>query len=137
MIPVAMVVDWGPSHDMRQAWRLRDKLKAACDTSRLTMLWGDSAFDCEAWHESNWNERRGWGVPSYAPTIVRSASGRVTGVHRRAFADMKPDDYGQRWMCESVNSAFKRTSGSTLRSRLDHTIFTEAALKVAAYAIKV
>lgn len=134
VIPVAMVVDWGPSHDMRQAWRLRDKLRDACDANHLTMLWGDSAFDCERWHDSNWNE---WGVPSYAPTVVRSASGRVSGVHRRAFADMRPSDYGQRWMCESVNSALKRLSGSTLRSRLDHTIFAEAALKVAAYAIKV
>lgn len=134
VIPVAMVVDWGPSHDMRQAWALRDKLKHTCEASNITMLWGDSAFDCERWHEANWNE---WGVPSYAPTIVRSASGRVTGVHRRAFADMRPIAYGQRWMCESVNSALKRISGSMLRSRLDGTIFAEAALKVAAYAIKV
>jgi len=40
-------------------------------------------------------------------------------------------------MCESVNSAIKRTTGSTLRSRKQNTLFAEAAFKVAAYAIKV
>jgi len=40
-------------------------------------------------------------------------------------------------MCECVNSAIKRTTGSTLRSRKQNTLFAEAAFKVAAYAIKV
>ncbi|MFN7020827.1 MAG: hypothetical protein ACK4WH_05815 [Phycisphaerales bacterium] len=44
------------------------------------------------------------------------------------------DDEG---LCESVNSAIKRTCGSTLRSRKPTTLFAEAALKVAAYALKV
>lgn len=130
VIPVAMVVDWGPSHDMKQAWALRDKMKETCTP---TMLWGDSAFDCERWHEANWEE---WGVPSYAPTIVRSADGHVTGFYRNA-CQMEVEEYGRRWMCESVNSAIKRVSGSTLRSHKQNTLFAEAALKVAAYAIKV
>ncbi len=50
---------------------------------------------------------------------------------------LRPADYGQRWMCESVNSAIKRISGSTLRSRKRNTLFAEAALKVVAYAVKV
>lgn len=40
-------------------------------------------------------------------------------------------------MCESVNSAIKRTSGNTLRSHKENTLFAQAALRVAAYAIKV
>ena len=28
VMPAALVVDWGPSHDMKQAWTLREKLKA-------------------------------------------------------------------------------------------------------------
>jgi hypothetical protein len=40
-------------------------------------------------------------------------------------------------LCESVNSAIKRMTGSTLRSRKQNTLFAEAALKVVAYAVKV
>jgi len=128
--PCALVVDWGPSHDMKQAWELREKIRAACTP---TMLWGDGAFDCEAWHKANWEE---WGVPGYAPTTVRSADGRVNGLYRNTF-QIPAKEYGRRWMAESVNSGIKRTSGSTLRSLKQNTLFAEAALKVAAYAIKV
>jgi hypothetical protein len=128
--PVALVVDWGPSHDMKQAWALREKMMKTCTP---TMLWGDGAFDSEPWHRANWE---GWGVPSYAPTRVMSADGHVSGVYRNTFQH-PVNEYGRRWMCESVNSGLKRTSGSTLRSIKQNTLFAEAALKVAAYAIKV
>jgi hypothetical protein len=128
--PCALVVDWGPSHDMKQAWALRQKMKAA---TRPTMLWGDGAFDCEEWHRANW---RDWGVPSYAPTTVKSADGHVNGFYRNAF-QTPVKEYGRRWMCESVNSGVKRTSGDSLRSRKQNTLFAEASLKVTAYAIKV
>jgi len=130
VIPVSMVVDWGPSHDMRQAWTLREKMKGTC---KPTWLWGDGAFDSERWHKANWED---WGVPSYAPTTVRSADGHVNGLYRSMFR-VQAKEYGRRWMCESVNSGIKRVSGSTLRSRKQNTLFAEAALKVAAYAIKV
>jgi Transposase DDE domain len=130
VVPCALVVDRGPSHDMKQAWALREKLRR---TTKPTWLWGDGAFDSEAWHRANW---RDWGVPSYAPTTVRSADGHVTGFYRNAF-QAPVREYGRRWMCESVNRAVKRTTGSTLRSREENTLFAEAALKVAAYAIKV
>lgn len=97
------------------------------------MLWGDGAFDSERWHEANW---KGWGAPSYAPTTVRSADGHVKGLYRNA-CQTPVAEYGRRWMCESVNSAIKRINGSTPRSRKQATLFAEAALKVAAYAIKV
>jgi hypothetical protein len=131
VIPVSLVVDWGPSHDMKQAWTLREKMQSTCTP---TMLWGDGAFDAERWHQANWE---GWGVPSYAPTRVMSNDGHVHGLYRKAFSEMRPNEYGRRWMCESVNSGIKRTSGSTLRSHKQNTLFAEAALKVAAYAIKV
>lgn len=131
VMPMALVVDWGPSHDLRQAWVLREKMRATC---RPTMLFGDGAFDSEVWHRANWQE---WKVPSSAPATVKSKDGHVGGFYRAAFAEMRPKDDGQRWMCESENSAIKRTSGSTLRSRKENTLFAEAALKVAAYAIKV
>jgi hypothetical protein len=130
VIPCALVVDWGPSHDMRQAWALREKLQRI---GTPTWLWGDGAFDSEAWHKANWE---GWGVKSYAPTTVRSHDGRVSGLYRNAF-QTPVHEYGRRWMAESVNSGIKRISGPTLRSRKQNTLFAEAALKVVAYAIKV
>ncbi|MBZ0172639.1 MAG: hypothetical protein K8E66_09695 [Phycisphaerales bacterium] len=63
-VPVSLVVDWGPSHDMKQAWTLREKMRSA--------LWGDREFDSGAWHAANWRE---WGVPSDAPTAVHNADG--------------------------------------------------------------
>lgn len=130
VLPCALVVDWGPSHDMRQAWALREKMKGSCTP---TMLWGDGAFDSEPWHRANWEE---WGVPSYAPTTVKSLDGHVNGFYRNIF-QTPVKEYGRRWTCESANSAIKRTTGSTLRSRKQNTLFAEAALKVVAYAIKV
>lgn len=44
VLPATLVVGWGPSHDMKQAWALREKLKA---TTKPGWLWGDKAFDCE------------------------------------------------------------------------------------------
>jgi hypothetical protein len=129
LIPCALVADWGPSHDMKQAWALLGKLRG---TTRPTWLWGDSAFDCERLHEWCWDD---WGVPSYAPTVVRSHDGHVSGIHRALFTT-PAKEYGRRWASETVNSAFKRVSGSTLRSRKPLTQFIEAALKVGAYAIK-
>ena len=72
-----LVMDRGPSNDMKQA--LRDKLRA---TTKPRMLWGDGAFDCEARHKSNW---KGWCVPSYAPVTVRRADGGVNGLYRSTF----------------------------------------------------
>ena len=68
--------------------------------------------------------------------IPRSADGRVNGLYRNTF-QIPAEEYGQRWMCESVNSGIKRTSGDSLRSHKQNTLFAEAALKVAAYAFKV
>jgi hypothetical protein len=60
----------------------------------------------------------------------------VNGFYRQVFT-APVRQYGWRWMCESVNSAIKRTTGSTLRSRKESALFAEAALKVAPYATKV
>mgnify|MGYP001294544475 CR=1 FL=1 len=130
VIPVALVVDRGPSHDVEQAWTLREKLKATCGP---TTPRGDGAFDSGAWHRANWE---GWGVPSYAPATARSADGRAGGLDRSAF-QTPVDEHGRRWMCESVNSAIKRISGGTLRSLEHSALLAGATLKVAAYAIKV
>lgn len=134
VMPGAMEVGWGPTHDMREAWRVREKLLEACGENKPTMLFGDGAFDCEAWHKANWETTN---TPSYAPVTIKSVDGSVGGFYRNVFSEMKPHEYGERWSCESANSAIKRVTGATLRSRKENTLFTEAALKVAAYTIKV
>jgi hypothetical protein len=134
VMPAALEVGWGPTNDMREAWRVREKLLDACGERPPTMPWGDGAFDCEAWHKSNWEETK---TPSYAPVTIKSKDGSVGGFYRKAFGEVKPHEYGRRWMCESVNSTIKRVTGDRLRSRKQNTLFAEAALKVAAYAIKV
>lgn len=107
--PCALAVDWGPPHDLRQAWEVRDKLLQAC---RPTTLWGDSAFDCEEWHRSGWGNL---GAPTCAPTEVRTEDGHVNGFYRQTLrAPVR--EYGRRWMCRSVNSAIKRTTGTLLSS---------------------
>ena len=130
VLPVSLVVDWGPSLDMKQAWVLREKIRATC---RPTMLWGDGAFDSEEWHRANWEY---WGVPGYVPTTVKSADGRVSGLFRNTL-QVPVKEHGRRWIHESVNSGIKRTSGSTLRRLKQITLFSEGTLKVVAYAIKV
>lgn len=45
------------------------------------------------------------------------------------FAERWLKDYAQRWMFESVNSAAKRISRSTLRSRKQNTMFAEVGFK--------
>lgn len=116
--PIALVVDWGPSHDMKQAWALREKMMATC---RPTMLWGDGAFDCEAWHRANWD---GWSVPSYAPTTVKSADGRVNGFYRHAF-QIPVAEYGRRWMSEvSIRST---ASAAAMSRSFCSAFFSRAA----------
>lgn len=63
--------------------------------------------------------------------------GHVVWGYRAAFAEMSPRDCRQCWRRESVNSAIKRTSGSTVRSREEKPLFAEAALMIAGYVIKV
>ncbi len=74
-------------------------------------------------------------MPSYAPTTVKSHDGTVNGVYRNLFQHHAAE-YGRRRSCETVNNGMKRTTGSVLRSRKQNTLFAEAALKVAAYAVR-
>ncbi len=129
MIPAALVVDWGPSHDMKQAWTLLEKARGVFTPS---FLWGDRAFDSDALHAYCWLD---WGVSSYAPAREMSADGRVGGFFR-PFMRIPVREYGRRWHQESLHSAMKRTVGSTLAARTERTMFNEASLKALTYAIR-
>lgn len=49
---------------------------------------------------------------------------------------LKRIGYGTRWQVETFFSGAKRTMGSTLAARSERALFSEAALKVLAYAIR-
>jgi hypothetical protein len=128
LMPAALVVDWGPSHDLKQAGRLRAK---AARVIRPGILWGDSAFDSEEWHRGCWDD---WGVMSYAPPVVRSKDGSIGG-DRRWLMQRKWPGYGARWDIETAHSAMKRRLGSTLAARTPRTLRHEAAVIALTYAV--
>lgn len=130
VMPVALVVGWGPGSDHTDAVTLARKA-ARVLTPRT--LWCDKGYDSEAFHQHCWNT---WGTISFAPARMREGQVVVSGDHRWMMKEKWPG-YGRRWHVESVNSGMKRTVGSTLAARTERTLFHEAALKVLTYAIRV
>ena len=59
-----------------------------------------------------------------------------SGPDRVRCARHTPGGYGRRWHVESFISGMKRTRGSTLAARSERALFTEAALKALAYAVR-
>lgn len=90
----------------------------------------------DAGYDSNWNHRwcRGQGFRAWIPPIVRSASGAIGGLDRARCAD-RPKRYGKRWHVESVFSAIKRRTGSSLAAHKPTAQKLEAILKAVAYSI--
>ena len=98
-------------HDVKVAERIfkRNKIKGVRGL-------GDGAYDSEHLHEI----ARANGITLYAPlrkTNKRSLKRkRPKGKYRRECME-KPEDYGMRWMNETVNSTLKRTQINSLRAR--------------------
>jgi hypothetical protein len=130
IMQVALVVGWGPGSDHAEAQTLARK---AAKVFTPTTLWCDKGYDSEAFHEHCWET---WGTISYAPARTGSTGTVLTG-ERRWMMRKKWPGYGHRWHIESMNSAMKRTVGSTLGARKERTLFHEAALKVLTYAARV
>ncbi|MCC6428838.1 MAG: hypothetical protein IT435_18705, partial [Phycisphaerales bacterium] len=76
MMPVALVVGWGPGSDHTDAVALARK---AARVLTPTTLWCDKGYDSEAFHEHCWN---GWGTLSFAPARVREGQTVVSGDNR-------------------------------------------------------
>lgn len=129
VMPAAMHVDWGPGNDAAPALALLEKAAGVVQPERV---WGDAAYDSERIH-AYCHER--WGARSYAPLIQRRGSRVVRGRYRSRMRH-RPARYGRRWTVESLFSAIKRTCGSALTSRSEQMLKTEAALRVATYAIR-
>jgi hypothetical protein len=130
VMPAAMEIDWGPGNDAKPAIAVLKKAARAVQPRRQ---WGDRAYDSEAVHAFCHEE---WGVQSYAPLIRRNGDGRVVRGRYRRRMRRRPRGYGRRWTVESLISAVKRTTGSALTSRREHTLKVEAALRVLTYAIR-
>ncbi len=130
LLPATLDVDFGPSADLKQGYRLIRKAAKVFTPSRL---WADSGYDSEEFHRQCWED---WGTMSCAPPVIRSRNGQVGGTYRWAMQNKWPG-YGRRWEIETVNSAMKRTLGSTLRARSDIALKREAAIRVLTHALKV
>jgi len=132
MMPASVVVSWGPCNDKAVARLLLEKTKAVIQPKTL---WADAGYDAEWVHEFC---RDDWKVQSWIPPAVHRADGKVNGKHRSKMTPrrLKKNGYGKRWIVESFMSGLKRTTGAALASRSEPALFTEALVRVLAYAIR-
>lgn len=130
LLPVALVLSWGPGPDIVQA---RPAAAKAAEVIQPAVLWGDKGYDSDDWHEFC---REGWGVLSFAPVRQRQGSVVIGGQHRWAMRE-NWEGYGRRWGSETAHSTIKRTTGSCVAGRTDSMQMSDAALKVLAYALRV
>lgn len=132
LLPVSMVVDWGPRNDKAEAAELLKKTAAAVQPQTL---FADAGYDAE-WVHRFCRDR--WGVKSLIKPAVHRRDGKLNGKYRSQMTPrrLKRNGYGRRWHVESFISGLKRTTGSTLSARSERSLFTEAAIRVLAYAIR-
>jgi len=129
LIPLALVVDVGASADMAQMPALMEQIESRATPKRLL---ADKGYDAEWVHEVC---RERWGAESLIPPVTRTPDGTIKTKWRKQMRDL-PAVFGRRWHVESFFSGLKRTTLSTLSSRTERTLVSEAAFKVLAYAIR-
>ena len=132
LLPASLVIDWGPTNDKVEAKALmRD---AADNLPGADVLYADAGYDAEWVHRQAQEE---WGVATAIPP-VKHKEGPPGGFYRSQMTTnwLKRIGYGTRWHVETFFSGMKRTMGSTLAARSEDALFSEAALKVLAYAIR-
>jgi len=132
LLPLGLVLDWGPNNDKCQAQAL---LAKASETTLPAKLYADAGYDAEWVHDQC---RLEWGVESVIKPARQGADGSRRGFWRsRMSADyLKRKGYGSRWAVETFFSGLKRTMGSTLTSRTPAQLLAEAAFKVLAYTLR-
>jgi hypothetical protein len=129
LLAAGLVVSWGPTNDKVQA---RELLTRTAEKVQPAWLYADAGYDAEWVHQAC---REDWGVKSLIPPVIHRNDGTAGGRWRTLMTDL-PKRYGRRWHAESFMSGLKRTMGSTLAARSEHALFTEAALRVLAYALR-
>lgn len=132
LLPLSLVMDWGPNNDKCQAKELIAKAQTAAvpDT-----LYADAGYDAEWIHVQC---REEWGVESVIKPAVHRADGQRSGLWRSGMTEqyLRRKGYGQRWAVESFFSGLKRTMGSMLASRKPKQLLAEAAFRVLAYTLR-
>ena len=132
LLPLALVLDRGPSNDRLQVRQLLEQAQAAGPPERL---YADAGYDAEWIHEQC---RQQWGVQSFIKPNGQRADGKRNGKWRAGMSaeHLKSSGYGKRWAVESFFSAFKRTMGAALNARKEDQQLAEAALRVLAYTLR-
>jgi len=134
LLPLGLVLDWGPNNDKCQASELLDKTFDAAGPHLPGKLLADAGYDADWVHGVC---REVWGVRSVIKPVVHRADGTLGGCYRPLMTKraLKANGYGRRWHIESFFSGLKRFCGSTLNARRDICQRHEAALRVLAYAL--
>jgi len=132
LLPLSLVLGWGPGNDKCQARELMAK------ASRATLpatLYADAGYDAEWVHDQC---RLDWGAESVIKPARQRADGTRGGFWRSRMSEkyLARKGYGSRWAVESFFSGLKRTTGSTLTSRKPSQLLAEAAFKVLAYTLR-
>jgi len=132
LIPLAVVLDLGPSNDRVQAGALLAQAQAV---AKPETLYADAGYDAEWIHGQC---RAQWGVASVIKPNGHRADGRRNGKWRRSMSakNLKKWKYGRRWAVESFFSGLKRTMGAALSARRPDQMLAEAAFRVLAYALR-
>lgn len=134
LLPLGLVLDWGPNNDQCQARDLLEKTFRAAGSHRPERLLADAGDDADWVHRVC---REEWGVASWIAPGVHRRDGTLGGCYRPQMSPraLQANGYGSRWHIESFISGLKRFCGSTLNARRDRCQRHEAALRVLAYAL--
>jgi len=132
LLPLSLVLGWGPGNDKSQAKELMTK---ASEATLPAKLYADAGYDAEWVHDQC---RLDWGVESVIKPARQRADGTRSGFWRSRMSGkyLARKGYGTRWAVESFFSGLKRTMGSTLTSRKPSQLLAEAAFKVLAYTLR-
>lgn len=132
LLPLGLVLGWGPTNDKCQA---RELIAKAQQTAMPDKLYADAGYDAEWIHVQC---REEWGVESVIKPARHCADGHLGGLWRSGMTEkyLKKQKYGRRWAVESFFSGLKRTMGSMLTSRQPKQLLAEAAFRVLAYTLR-
>lgn len=134
LLPLGLVLDWGPNNDKCQAAELLDKSFQAAGQHLPAQLLADAGYDADWLHGVC---REVWGVQSWVKAVVHRADGSLGGYYRAQMTKrrLKKNGYGRRWHIESFFSGLKRFCGSALTARREICQRHEATLRILAYAL--
>jgi hypothetical protein len=132
LLPLSLVLGWGPGNDKSQAKELMTK---ASQATLPATLYADGGYDAEWVHDQC---RLDWGAESVIKPARQRADGTRGGFWRSQMSKkyLARKGYGSRWAVEAFFSGLKRTMGSTLTSRKPSQLLAEAAFKVLAYTLR-